>query len=176
MAKRTFKSDLSVSGIEQLKKDLLNYKNNILQRKLELLTQKLAEQGVDIAKANVSKLDAIFTGELFNSISAKPEKARKQTAVCCVVADSKHACFVEFGTGQLGMEAPYPHPLPEGLEWNYNTGKTIFEIAPGEYGWFYPRDGKWYFTQGMPARPFMFETSMELAQLVDKTVREVFRQ
>ena len=34
MAKRVFKTDLSVKGIEQLKKDLLNYKNNILEQKI----------------------------------------------------------------------------------------------------------------------------------------------
>jgi hypothetical protein len=31
MAKRKFKATLSVDGIEQLKRDLLNYKDNILQ-------------------------------------------------------------------------------------------------------------------------------------------------
>ena len=38
MAKRKFKASLSVDGIEQLKRDLLNYKDNILQQKVELLT------------------------------------------------------------------------------------------------------------------------------------------
>ena len=65
--------------------------------------------------------------------------------------------------------------MPEGVEWNYNTGKTIFEIEPGQYGWFYQGDdGKWYFTQGMPSRPFMYETSIELMQLVVRTAKEVF--
>ena len=176
MAKRVFKSDLSVKGIEQLKKDLLYYKNNTLQNKLNLLVKSLANKGVNIAKSNITTLDAIFTGELINSIHTKYGGSVNGTAIFYVVADSHHAAYVEFGTGQLGMEGSYPYPFPEGIEWEYNTGKTIFEISPGEYGWFYPGDdGKWYFTQGMPSRPFMYETSMELMNLVVKTAKEVFR-
>lgn len=175
MAKRTFKTDLSVKGIENLEKALLNYKDNILQQKVDLLAKTLAENGVDIARVNVAKLDAIFTGELISSIHTTYGGSTKGTAVFYIVADSKHAAFVEFGTGQLGKEGSYPYPFPEGVEWNYNTGKTIFEIEPGQYGWFYPGDdGKWYFTQGMPSRPFMYETSMELMQLVVRTAKEVF--
>lgn len=175
MAKRVFKSNLSVKGIEQLKKDLLNYKNNTLQKKVNLLAQRLAEKGVDIAKSNITTLDAIFTGELLNSIQVRKGGSVKGTAIFYVVADSRHAAYVEFGSGQLGLEGGYPYPFPEGVDWQYNTGKTIFEIAEGQYGWFYPSDdGNWYFTQGMPSRPFMYETNLELMQLVVKTAKEVF--
>lgn len=175
MAKRVFKSDLSVKGIENLQKQLLNYKNNILQQKIELLVKTLAEDGVDIARANIAKLDAIFTGELISSISAKYGGSTKGTAIFFIVADSEHAAFVEFGTGQLGKEGAYPYPLPPGISWDYNTGEKIFEIAPGEYGWFYPgNDGKLHFTQGMPSRPFMYETSMELYVKVVSVAKLIF--
>ena len=174
MAKRTFKTDLSTKGIEQLKRELLNYKDNILQQRVDLLAMRLAEKGVDIAQINVAKLGAVFTGELISSIHTQYGGSTKGTAIFYVVADSSHAVFVEFGTGQIGQEAPYPYPFPPGIDWEYNTGKTIREIAPGEYGWFYPKDGQWYFTQGMPARPFMMETALELMMLVEKTAKEVF--
>lgn len=175
MAKKVFKTDLSVKGLENLKKALLDYKNNTLQQKVDLLAKTLAEDGVDIARVNVAKLDAIFTGELISSIHTSYGGSSKGTAIFYIVADSEHAAFVEFGTGQLGQEGSYPHPFPEGIEWNYNTGKTIFEISPGQYGWFYPgNDGQWYFTQGMPSRPFLYETSMELMQRIVKTAKEVF--
>ena len=176
MAKRVFETDLSVKGIEQLKKNLLYYKNNILQQKVDLLAKTLAEKGVDIAQVNIAKLDAIFTGELISSMRTQYGGSTKGTAIFYIVADSHHAAYVEFGSGQLGAEASYPYPFPEGVDWQYNTGKTIFEIRPGEYGWFYPGDdGQWYFTQGMPSRPFMYETSLELMNLVAKTAREVFK-
>lgn len=175
MAKNKFVTDLSVEGIENLKQQLLDYKNNYLQQKINLLVRTLAEKGVKIAKANVVKFDAIFTGELLNSIYAKNGISGNGKAVFYIIADNEHAAFVEFGTGQVGLEAPYPFPLPEGVEWQYNKGDTIFEISPGQYGWFYPRDGKWYFTQGMPSRPFMYEASLEVANLVIKTAKEIFK-
>ena len=167
---------LSRKGISDAKKFLLDYKKNVLQQKLRLFVERLAQEGVKIAKANITTFDAIFTGELLNSIHEESGVSTKDTAIFYVVADSEHAVWVEWGTGQLGSEAPYPYPFPEGVEWNYNTGKTIFEISPGQYGWFYPMpDGTWRFTQGMPARPFMYETAIDLRQRMVQIAKEVFK-
>lgn len=174
MAKKVFKTDLSVEGINNLKRELLSYKTNFLQNRLVELVEKLSEKGVEIARANVTKLDAIFTGELINSLHSEKGSISKGTAIFYIVTDSKHAAFVEFGTGQLGMEGGYPYPFPEGVQWNYNSGRTIFEISPGQYGWFYKRDEQWYFTQGMPSRPFMYETAMDLEREVVKLAKEIF--
>lgn len=173
--KRVFKTDLSRSGIADLRKQLVDYKNNVLQQKVDLLAKRLAEKGVAIAQTNIVTYDAIFTGELISSIETRYGGSTKGTAVFYIVADSRHAVFVEFGTGQLGLEGSYPYPFPEGVEWNYNTGKTIFEIENGQYGWFYPaEDGTWRFTQGMPSRPFMYETAVQLMTEIVKTAKEVF--
>lgn len=167
---------LSRKGIADAKKFLLDYKKNVLQQKLRVFVERLAQIGVETAKANITTFDAIFTGELLNSIRAESGVFTKDTAIFYVVADSEHAVWVEWGTGQLGSEAPYPYPFPEGVEWNYNTGKTIFEISPGRYGWFYPMDdGTWRFTQGMPSRPFMYETAIDLRQRMVQIAKEVFK-
>lgn len=174
MAKKVFKlNPLSSSSITALQKQLQEYRDS-LDSKCQRLAQELADRGVQIAKANVTRLDAIFTGELLNSIYSRKGGGDKNTAVFFIVADSRHAAYVEFGTGQLGQEGSYPYPFPEGVEWDYNSGETIIEISPGQYGWFYPKDGKWYFTQGMPSRPFMYETSIELIQEIPKIAKEVF--
>ena len=171
MAKRVFRSDLSVKGIEQLKKDLLDYKNNILQHKVDLLAYRLAELGVDFAQINVARLDAIFTGELISSIHSKYGGSGKGTAIFYVVADSEHAIYVEVGTGIIGAKSPYPGKLPV----VYAQGKTIHHTANGKYGWFYQdANGNWYFTEGMPSRPFMYETAIELMGSVVSVAKEVF--
>ena len=171
MARRVFKADLSVSGITQLKKELLNYKNYTLQSKVELLTKRLAEQGVITAKANVTSLDAIFTGELINSIHTQYGGSAKGTAIFYVVVDSEHAIYVELGTGIVGAKKPYKGKLPV----MYAQGKTIHHTKNGKYGWFYQdANGDWYFTEGMPSRPFMYETSLELMSIVVRTAKEVF--
>lgn len=176
MAKKTLKADLSISSIRQLQKDLIRYQE-YLTNKAAQLAKRLSELGVDIAQVQIADLDAIFTGELIASIHSEYKDSTKYGAIFAVVADSSHAVFVEFGTGQRGEDKPYPYPLPEGVSWDYNVGKTIRQNATtGRYYWFYPgQDGKWHYTEGMPSRPFMYLTSMELIREVPKIAKEVFK-
>lgn len=171
MARRVFKTDLSIKGIENLKKALQNYKNNTLQQKIEHLALALAENGVSFAQVNLATLDAIFTGELISSIHTKYGGSSKGTAIFYIVADSDHAIYVEMGSGLIGASKPYPGKLPV----VYAQGKTIHHTKNGKYGWFYQdANGDWYFTEGMPSRPFMYETSMELYRTIVRTAKGVF--
>lgn len=178
MAKKTFKTDLSVKGIKNLQKQLIAYQKNDLQQKVDLLAKTLADKGVNFAQVNVARLDAIFTGELISSIHTEFGESGKGKTVFYVVADSSHAVFVEFGTlGSIGGKQEYPYPFPEGVEWNYGSGKHIIQRENGEYGWFYKGDdGKVYWSSGMDARPFMYETAMELRQIVEETAKGIFRK
>lgn len=175
MAKKTLKADLSVSSIRNLQRELEKYCDS-LTYKARLLAEKLSERGVEIARVQIADLDAIFTGELIQSLHSEYKGSTPYGAIFAVVTDSKHCAFVEFGTGQRGKDTPYPYPLPEGVSWDYNVGKTIRQNAvTGKYYWFYPgQDGKWHYTEGMPARPFMYLTSMELIREVPKIAKEVF--
>ena len=147
-----------------------------LTYKARLLAEKLSERGAEIARVQIADLDAIFTGELIASIHSEYKDSTKYGAIFAVVADSSHAVFVEFGTGQRGEDKPYPYPLPEGVSWDYNVGKTIRQNpVTGRYFWFYPgQDGKWHYTEGMPSRPFLYNTSMELIREVPKIAKKVF--
>lgn len=175
MAKKILKANLSISSIRQLQKDLIRYQE-YLTNKAAQLAKRLSELGVDIAQVQIADLDAIFTGELIAIIHSEYKDSTKYGAIFSVVADSSHAVFVEFGTGQRGEDKPYPYPLPEGVSWDYNVGKTIRQNpVTGRYFWFYPgQDGKWHYTEGMPSRPFMYLTSMELIREVPKIAKEVF--
>lgn len=171
MAKKRLKADLSISGIRQLQKDIEKYQNS-LEYKARLLAEKLAEMGVEIARVKISNLDAIFTGDLIQSVHTEYKGSTRGGAIFCVVADSEHALFVEFGTGIVGAKHPYPGNLPM----VYAQGKTIRQLADGRYGWFYPADdGNWYFTEGMPSRPFMYETSLELQKKVVSVAKQIFK-
>lgn len=177
MEKGKFKVDIfSQSSIQQLQKKLQAY-NNSLQHKAEILAKTLADKGVDIAQVKIADLDAIFTGELLTSIHTQYIGSFKGGAIFSIVTDSDHAMFVEFGTGQKGKDTPYPYSLPSGVSWDYATGKTIRKNAvTGKYYWFYPgNDGKWHYTEGMPARPFMHDTSIELLGIIVKTAKEIFK-
>lgn len=167
--------DLSISSIRQLQKDLQRYNDSLVFKAREL-AERISEKGVEIARVQIADLDAIFTGELIQSLHSEYKGSTEYGAIFAVVTDSLHACMVEFGTGWLGKNKPYPYPLPEGVSWDYNTGKTIrYNAKKGTYYWFYPgKDGLWHYTEGMPARPFMYLTSLELQKEVVKIAKEVF--
>lgn len=175
MAKKILHCDiLSQSSIKQLQRDLEKYRDS-LEYKAKALAETLSERGVEIARVQIADLDAIFTGELIQSIHSEYVTSQKGGAVFAVVADSGHAVFVEFGTGVVGQRSPYPYEFPEGVSWQYASGKTIRRLKDGRYGWFYQdKDGNWWFTEGMPSRPFMHNTATELYQIIAKTAKEIF--
>lgn len=167
---------LSQSSIQNAIKQLRAYQDS-LTYKCQMVAQKLAEKGVEIARVQIADLDAVFTSELLSSIHSEYEESTKGGGIWAVVAGSSHAAFVEMGSGIIGKQSPYPGKLPDGVTWNYASGKTIRQLADGRYGWFYPDDdGNWYFTEGLPSRPFMYYTSLQLMKLVEKTVKEVFKK
>ena len=157
MAKKVISMTLSQKSVQNVIKELRSYQNS-LEYKCRLLAEKLAEKGVEIAQTYVASLDAIFTYELNSSIHAEHVKDVQGGGIYAVVAGTDHALFVEFGTGIVGQQSPYPGKLPD-----------------GRYGWFYRDDnGQWWFTEGMPSRPFMYYTANELRDLIMETAKEVF--
>lgn len=174
MSKHTIRIELSAKSVRDAIQDLKKYEAD-LTYKCQLLAERLAEKGVEIARVQLADLDAIFKGELISSIQAEYQTSKDGGSVWAVVAGTDHVVFVEFGTGVVGKANPYPGKLPKGIKWNYAKGKTIHQISDGRYGWFYPGDdGNWYFTEGMPSRPFMYNTANELKSILVDTAREVF--
>lgn len=175
--RKVIKGDLSTQGIRKIQEELEKYKNDVIY-KTRLLAETLAEKGVEIARVRVADLDAIFTGELIQSIHTEYKGSVPNGATFMLVADSDHAIYVEMGTGTIGASSPYPGKIPV----VYAQGKHFVTLSrpfgkypAGTYGWFYYKDGQLYFTQGMPSRPFMYQTSLELMRIVEKTAREVFK-
>lgn len=165
----------SDKSIQNAIKALRDYENS-LTYKCRLLAKKLAEKGVEVARIEVTSLDAIFTGDLMRSIHAEHIGNIKGGGIWAVVADDESAVFVEFGTlGNLGGKKEYPYTLPEGVQWNYGSGSNIIQLTNGQYGWFYKGDdGKVYWCEGMDSRPFMYLTGIKLEKDVVKAALEVF--
>lgn len=166
----------SNKSIQNAIKALRDYENS-LTYKCQLLAEKLAEKGVEVARMHVTGLDAIFTGDLMRSIHAEYIGNDNGSEIWAVIADDESAAFVEFGTlGSLGGKEEYPYPLPDDVQWNYGSGSNIIQLANGQYGWFYKgNDGKVYWCNGMDSRPFMYLTGIYLKKDVVKVAREVFK-
>ena len=119
---------LSQNSIQNAIKALQSYQDS-LTYKCQLLAEKLAEKGVEIARVEISDLDAVFTSELLQSVHSEYKGSVKGGGVWAVVTDSEHATFVEFGTGIIGKANPYKGTLPEGVDWNMQAVKP-FDSLP----------------------------------------------
>ena len=156
------------SAIEEIRQ----YQQDV-ERKTRLLVQKLTDYGADIARIKIVGMGAFATGELLSGVDGYYSPTLN-TGFVRVASD--HVAFVEFGTGVVGQRKS--HRNGEYLSkaaWQYATGSKIFTTKNGKVGWFYPTDdGGFRFTEGMPSRPFMYETAIEVAQVFDYIAVEVF--
>ena len=160
------------NSIAKARRRLHAYKKRV-EKKTGLLVQRLIDYGADIARIKIVSLGAYYSGELLSGVSGYFSPSLNAGFV---KVTSDHAAFVEFGTGVVGMASP--HKNGEYLSkaaWDYASGKEIFFTGDGRIGWIYPTDdGGFRFTEGMPSRPFMYETALELQRDLNKITTEVF--
>ena len=157
-----FEVDLSVHGIERLKKFLMG-KQKWLDRKTDELCKRLAEMGAVKASLNFSRV--VYTGNEDHEISV-----HKIDGGYAVRADGETVLFVEFGTGLVG----YGHPESHGLGPGTYPGKGHWDDPSG---WWLPRsknNGHSQHTFGNPPNAPMYNTVKELEQELERVVREVF--
>lgn len=152
--------DLSVSGINELKKYLREY-NKWIKAKSEELCKRLAEMGATKAELNFDS--AIYDGTEDHDVAAVPQGELSYK----VVASGKTVLFVEFGSGLIG----YGHPEASANSMGPGT-------YPGKGHWDDPNG--WYYahgkhTYGNPPNMPMYNTVKELEQDLERVVMEVFK-
>ena len=160
------------NSVKKAIKELQRYRKDV-EAKTKLLVQRLTDYGADVARIKIVSMGAYFTGELLSGVDGYFSPALNAGFVRVT---SDHVAFVEFGTGVRGQNSP--HQNGEYLakaSWNYASGEKIFTTQDGRIGWFYPTDdGGVRFTEGMPSRPFMYETAIELQSKFPQMAKEVF--
>ena len=164
MSKTTIRFKLDEAEINRAIREVKAYKRLFL-RKCESLVKELAAQGAEIARVQIAQLDAIYTGDLQNSIG---DFFNAKKGVGIIRADTRYAIYVEFGTGVVGSQSP--HPNPQGYQYDINNH--------GDEGWVYYDDKamKWRWTKGFKSRPFMYNTARELEKECVRIAKEVFGQ
>lgn len=162
---KTISVSLSEKSFRDASKEILKYKKEIIA-KCRMFAERLAERGVEIAQMKIQSQNAVYTGELWASIQKTPGMVLQYGSTYIVYTDCPWAKYVEFGTGITGSQNPHPNASVSG--WKYDVNEH------GESGWFYYRDGEWHWTKGMPSRPFMYETDLDLILEISKIAKEVF--
>ena len=159
-------------SLEKGIKDLKAYKKRV-EEKTRLLVQKLTDYGAEIVRIKIVGMGAYYSGELLSGVSGYYSPTLNAGFV---KVSSDHVAFVEFGTGVKGQNSPHKNGEYLSLAaWKYATGPKIFTTKDGRVGWIYPTDdGGFRFTEGMPSRPFMYETALELERTLNRIAQEVF--
>ena len=156
------------NGIKNAIKQLKQYKKDFNLRVQQLL-QKFADKGVEIARSKVVSYKIIHDNNLSNSINGFISGN-----IGFIRVDDENAVFFEFGTGPRGASSPHPlgGSYKSGGWYTKADGKPMDEL----YGW-QPlgTDGDTYFyTEGQAAKPFMYETALELQRRFKEITAEVF--
>lgn len=132
-----------------------------LQDGLNELCRTLLDEGVEIAKAEIMDLNAVDTGALMASIDHGGFDPATKTGY--IYAGAYYAFFVEYGTGMRGGGSPHPNASVSNFAVLGGNGRKTYEGYSSKPGWYYYANGRWHYTEGMAARPFMYNTMMTLA-------------
>ena len=178
MAKKVFKSDLSVKGIEALKRQLLQYKDS-LPIKCEKLVSRLLQSGVEVSQSKISESPLGKYVTVTTNISADKMGCKGILLAKGAVKEQEgYAPFsillaIEFGAG-IHFN-PTPNPLI-GSEFPYGVGTFPGQTHAYEDMWWYWDENtqEWKPTHGVKATMPMYSADMQIIQNVVKTAKEVF--
>lgn len=177
MAKRTLKSDLSISSIRNLKKELEKYKDS-LTYKCRLLVEKLTESGIEVAQAKISESPLGKYVTIKTDITE--EKAGCKAILIATGETFEHEGYAPFNTLlaiEFGAGIHYnPTPNPNADKFGMGVGTFPGQIHAFEDGWYYWDDKiqKWRYTHGVKATMPMYNASMEIQKNITKMAKEIF--
>ena len=179
MAKKVFKADLSVKGVEALKSQLLQYKDS-LSVKCEKLVNRLLQSGVEVSQSKISESPLGKYVKVTTNISADKMGCKGILLAKGEVKEQEGyepfsiLLAIEFGSGVHFN--PTPNPLISS-EFPYGVGTfpgQVHAMEPG--GWYFWSEEKqqWIHSYGVKATMPMYSADMEIIQNVVKVAKEVF--
>ena len=146
-----------IDGIDRLNRKMTRLINTVGTEN----TERAVSNAVKIVQAEAKLLCPVSSGGLKDGIKTSRETVDDKVIGTCYV-DTKHATFVEFGTGPKGQEnhtgiSPLVNPAYSQLPWWIHESQVDKEEAE-KYHWFYidTKDGRFYQCFGQAAQPFMY--------------------
>ena len=178
MAKKVFKSDLSVKGIEALKSQLLQYKDS-LSIKCEKLVSRLLQSGVEVSQSKISESPVGKYVTVTTNISADKMGCKGILLAKGAVKEQEgYAPFsillaIEFGAGVHFNPTPNPNADKFGLGVGTFPGQVH---AFQSEGWMYwdEKAQEWRHTYGVKATMPLYNADIEIIQNVIRIAKEVF--
>lgn len=154
---------LSTSGIEQLEKELQEYRK-WQEEKAKLLAERLATLGASVASIRFAR--ATYTGVKDATITVEAI-----TNGYAVKANGESVLFLEFGSG-----ITYGGGHPENSE--FGMGPGTYPDGKGHWddprGWWIPKSAGGGHTYGNPPAMPMYEARKTIIRELPRIVKEVF--
>lgn len=162
---------LNPASIQNALNELNNYAD-FIHKQVPVFVQRLADEGVQVAKVRFSQ--ARYDGT--NDVTVHTEGSGKSVAV---VAVGNATLFIEFGTGVLNAG----HPDPAAAKYPHGGyGKGLGRLSswrykgdPGTHGEPDPKHPGYIRTAGNPANMSMYLTIEDLRRRFKQIAEEVFR-
>lgn len=175
---KNISEELSVKGIEAIKRQILQYKDS-LPIKCEKLVSRLLKIGIEVSQSKISESPLGKYVTVTTNISADNMGCKGILLAKGAVKEQEgYAPFsvllaIEFGAGVHFN--PTPNPLS--AEMGYGVGTfpgQVHAMEPG--GWYFWSEEKqqWIHSYGVKATMPMYSADMQIIQNVVKTAKEVF--
>lgn len=174
------KEELSVKGIENVKKKLIQYRDVELPRKCKEFVERLLQSGVAVSKAKIDESPLGKYVTVTTDVSADKMGCKGILLAKGAVKEQEgYAPFsillaIEFGAGI--HYNPTPNPII-GSEFPYGVGTFPGQIhAFQSEGWMYwdEKAQEWRHTYGVKATMPIYNADMEIIQNVVKEAKDVF--
>lgn len=158
------KMKINLASSEQLKEAVAEFKNvtnitEVLERFMSDLIREGEERAKMICPKDTGMLEAGITSTL---------KMSKYTVTGSVICESDHAAYVEFGTGVVGENSPYPGDMG-----SYKRNVPS-EKKDETGGWTYMADdGTFHYTHGHAPNPFMYQTAQYMKMVAPDIAKRI---
>lgn len=178
MSKKNLKADLSISSIQNLKKELERYRDS-LTYKCRLLAEELAKAGIKVAQAKIDKSPLGKYVTIKTDITE--EKAGCKAILIATGETFEHEGYAPFNSLlaiEFGAGIRYnSEENPKAPEFGMGVGTFPDQThAFDKNGWWFWSEEKqaWIHSYGVKATMPMHNASMEIQQNIVKIAKDVF--
>lgn len=180
MGKRVFKAELSVKSIENLKKELLNYKNDELPNLLVKFTEELLKIGIQVVDERMN--NASYKFDEHNVMSGADPSHTSFVRISKVgndvratlVVTGNELLFIEFGAGVSFNTEAGSSPHKKGEEFGFTIGSYGKGYGSRKVWGYYNDNGDLVLTRGVKAEMPMYYAGLEMRNAVVEVARRVF--
>lgn len=180
MAKRPpLTATLSVKSLENLKKQLLDYKTE-LDNKCGRFVRELAEAGIPVIESNVAQAGFTYDDKGIQSGSDTAHNTYVKVdsligmSKATLVLEGSEILFIEFGSGISYNGSVGSSPHPKGAENGFLIGTYGMGHGSQKVWGYYADSGELVLTHGTKATMPMYEASLKIREEVVRIAREVF--